>query len=256
MSNAVMNACWPLQMPPTPKAVLISLADNASDKGACFPSLTKICERTCFGKTAVIEAIKWLEAHGVVKADRSNRYKTSYTVTPDLFTPNGLVLDTNQSATRTSLDDGGLVRLAVNEVRETVNEVRQADTNHQEPSLTLNKSNHQRKRTPDMSGTRFDEFWNAYPTKTEKRQCAEKWIADGLDEHVDLMLADIAAKSERDRRWLDGYVPNALTYLNQERWNDPVQPVNRRPSVTDQFTKTSYESSSDEELPESLRSPA
>ena len=45
MSIAVMRSCWPLQMPPTPKAVLISLADNASDEGECWPSIPTICER-------------------------------------------------------------------------------------------------------------------------------------------------------------------------------------------------------------------
>nr|WP_204631601.1 helix-turn-helix domain-containing protein [Dyella mobilis] len=229
-----MNACWPLQMPPTPKAVLISLADKANEVGYCWPSLTTICDRTCFGRTAVIDAIKWLEAHGALRADRSNRYKTSYTVTPAAYAPSELV-------------------------RETDDEVRQADTNHQEPSLTTTKSNHQRKRAPNMSGTRFDEFWTAYPVKTEKRQCAELWLSENLDQYADAILVDISAKRESDKRWLGGYVPNARTYLNQERWNDPVQPQQqhaRRPSVTDQFTNAHYESSREEELPESLRSPA
>ena len=79
MSVTILAACKPLQMPPTPKAVLMALADSSNDQGYCWPSLTTLCEWTCFGRTAVIEAIKWLESAGYVSASReaakSNRYQ-------------------------------------------------------------------------------------------------------------------------------------------------------------------------------------
>jgi len=83
MSTRIMALCWPLKMPPTAKAVLISLADNANDSGYCWPSIETICERTCFSRRAVIDAIHWLEAENYVTADRSNGRKTAYWVTPD-----------------------------------------------------------------------------------------------------------------------------------------------------------------------------
>lgn len=140
MSTIIMSQCWPLQMPPTPKAVLISLADNANDHGYCWPSLTTIAERTCFGRTAVIDAIKWLESAGVVRADRTDRYRTTYVVSPSSYVAGEVVREANQSGRRTSSDGGGLVRLPDNEVRETDDEVRQADTNRQEPSRTVSKA--------------------------------------------------------------------------------------------------------------------
>lgn len=140
MSTQIMSACWKLQMPPTAKAVLISLADNANDHGECWPSLTTIAERTCFGRTAVIEAIKWLESVGLVKADRTDRYRTFYVLTPANFDAEKLVRQDNQSGKRTSSYNGELVRLADNEVREPDDEVRQADTNRQEPSRTVSKA--------------------------------------------------------------------------------------------------------------------
>jgi biotin operon repressor len=82
MSTIVMSACWPLALPPTAKAVLISLADNANDHGSCWPSIPTIAERTCLSERAVHAAIKTLEAHGVVTANRSNGRHTSYTVAP------------------------------------------------------------------------------------------------------------------------------------------------------------------------------
>lgn len=83
-----MSACWPLQMPPTQKAVLISLADNANDHGECWPSIATIAERTCFSERAVQNAIKWLEEIGIVAADRSNGRHTRYVLAPEKYTAN------------------------------------------------------------------------------------------------------------------------------------------------------------------------
>ena len=192
-----MGRCWPLQMPPTPKAVLISLADNANDHGFCWPSLTKIAERTCFGRTAVIDAIKWLEASGALKADRSDRYRTTYVVTPDDFTAPALVRQDNKSATRTSLDDGGLVRLADNEVREMDDEVRQADTNRQEPSITVKKSKRQKAPAPDIAITLPSwlpaELWETWvEDRKERRQAMTQRAAE---------LAIESLTKLRDRGW-------------------------------------------------------
>ncbi|MBO9766490.1 MULTISPECIES: helix-turn-helix domain-containing protein [Xanthomonas] len=86
MSTLIMSQCWPMQMPPTPKAVLISLADNANDQGHCWPSIPTIAERTCFSERAVQSAIRWLEGNGVLTTDRSNGRHTRYWLTPGSFT--------------------------------------------------------------------------------------------------------------------------------------------------------------------------
>ena len=163
MSTLVMSQCWPLQMPPVPKGVLISLADNANDQGVCWPSLATISERTCYGRTAVIGAIRWLEEHGALHANRDNGRHTSYRITPGSFAldgkptepvrhadrcatrtspPRGPVRHVNQSATRT-----GTPREPVRHANGTspprvpdpsatrTGPVRHADTNRQEPSL-------------------------------------------------------------------------------------------------------------------------
>jgi len=127
-------------MPPTAKAVLMAMADYADDQGRCWPSIAGLCEYTCFGKSAVIEAIKVLEKIGVVIADRSDRYRTNYTVrvTPSIAAK--LVREPDKSVSRTTPSSGGLVREPDNEVREPDNEVREPDTNHQEPSRTISKA--------------------------------------------------------------------------------------------------------------------
>ncbi len=144
MSTRIMALCWPLQMQPTQKAVLVSLADNANDQGECWPSITTICERTCLGKTAVISAIKALEQSGLLEADRSNGRHTRYLINVsqlDLFDNSNRcarragardepVRQTDQCATRTGAADGP------NPSASRTGPVRQADTNRQEPSRT------------------------------------------------------------------------------------------------------------------------
>jgi hypothetical protein len=87
MSTIVMAACWPLQMPATAKSVLISLADQASDDGVCWPSVGTIAKRTCLSERAVQEAISWLQVVGVVFREYRINTSTSYTITPGKFNP-------------------------------------------------------------------------------------------------------------------------------------------------------------------------
>lgn len=153
-----MSACWPLQMSSTQKAVLISLADNANDHGVCWPSIALICTRTCLSKSAVIEAIKWLEDSGLLVADRANRYRTTYTIRMDRFEA------FNMSASRTS-PPAGLVRVADFEVRQPENEVRQPDTNRQEPSEEKKKHTRKAKKAKPAELT-FDAWLETIPGDT------------------------------------------------------------------------------------------
>jgi hypothetical protein len=83
VSTIVTGMVWLLQMSPSAKSVLVSMADNANDLGACFPSISYMCRRTCLGRTAVMDAVKWLEDHEYLTADRSNGRHTTYQLNMD-----------------------------------------------------------------------------------------------------------------------------------------------------------------------------
>ncbi len=81
-----MAACWPLQnMSPAQKAVLISLADQASDDGVCWPSVGTIASRTCLSERAVQDALAWLQTTGAVFREYRANTSTSYTIRPSRF---------------------------------------------------------------------------------------------------------------------------------------------------------------------------
>ena len=87
-----------------------------------------------------------------------------------------------------------------------------------------------RQPPPDGGGeresvSRFDEFWEIYPVKISKKACFEKWKRKRLDRLADEIIGNVRLRLECDPRWLDRYVPNPLTYLNQERWNDELPPA-------------------------------
>jgi len=92
MSHRVLAACVPLRMPSGPKAVLLSLADQANDDGVCWPSCAALCEWTCLSERAVRSAIRWLETAGVVQCEArrrndGSRASNSYTVRPAAYQP-------------------------------------------------------------------------------------------------------------------------------------------------------------------------
>ena len=200
MSTIIMSRCWPLQMPPSPKAVLISLADNANDHGYCWPSITTICERTCLGKTAVIEAIKWLEQAGYLIAEKGAGRNNRYTITvdnADLFHRRPPVRQTNQSGCRTSpADEPAPVREpdqsgirsspagGPNPSASRTGPVRQADPNRKEPSRTVTNDS-----TADASaadppprgrrGTRLPDGWQ--PSEAVREWAAAEFPAVSIE---------------------------------------------------------------------------
>lgn len=94
------NACRPLVMSPAQKAVLMCLADRANDEGEAWPSVPWICEWTCLGRTAAIEAVKWLEGAGLVLVQRETGKNNRVTLLLDA------IASFNQSGSRTGPPPG------------------------------------------------------------------------------------------------------------------------------------------------------
>lgn len=187
-----MGLCWPLQMPPTPKAVLISLADNANDQGYCWPSIAKISERTCFSKRAVIDAIAWLEQHGILSADRVNGRHTTYVINPADFAPP--VRQAHQCSSRTGAAPASEpVQQAHSPVHLPHQPVQQLHTNHQEPSRTVIKSNRQEARA---SAQALD--FGSWPSAPSADLLAG-WLAVRKKKRADVTPIVIAAMAKQLR---------------------------------------------------------
>lgn len=246
MSTRIMSACWPLRMPPPAKAVLISLADMANDEGFCWPSIERVCERTCFGRTAVIDGIAWLEAHGVLKANRSNGRKTTYVVSPDQFSETETVVVTarrgvaageaatpsvdkslNQSATRTGTPRGPVRQTDSTSPPDGLNQSATRTLtvkNHQETSDTPVPPNGGARTVQDSRGTFADLVALWPPTRRSGAHAARPVFDAALARGVSAAEMVDAARLQSAQPWWtrDGgrYVPKLQRWLREERWRD------------------------------------
>jgi hypothetical protein len=93
------------------------------------------------------------------------------------------------------------------------------------------KQEQKQKKTPlsanaDEMG--FDDFWTAWPSnprKVAKRQCLDKWRSRKLAPMADSIIAHVESLKKSDK-WLERggkFIPAPLVYLNQDRWEAPVE---------------------------------
>lgn len=246
-----MERCWPLKMPPTAKAVLMSLAGNADDDGYCWPSLETIMERTCFGRNAVIDAIRWLEGAGALSADRTNGRKTTYTVTPERFNSdferpsrraagraNQPVAHANPSARKTggaeqpvgqSTGTSGAKQL--DQLGKATKPVGQSNTNRKEPSLNSQRT--VKVRDEGFLMQTFEDFWKVYPKKRARPKAFAAWRKLNPSEFLVSEIMAAVAVQRKSAQWTKDrgeYIPYPASYLNGERWtDDSVRPAEALP---------------------------
>ena len=89
---------------------------------------------------------------------------------------------------------------------------------------TLDSRHKTGSKTLVESALRFDAFWAEYPKghKSSKKSALEKWKRKSLDSMAEKIVADIKARKANDSRWAEGFIPDVLTYINQERWTGDI----------------------------------
>ena len=68
----------------------------------------------------------------------------------------------------------------------------------------------------------FDEFWSVYPKKEAKKAVTAKWKSRNLSVMAEQLISDVTSRLVNCRKWRDGFAPNPLTYINQDRWDDEI----------------------------------
>lgn len=208
MSIEALN--WAFNLPlkkPTQKAVLVALANHADPYGGnCYPSIPRIQLYTGLSNKPIANAIKALEAAGLVSAIRSKGKKTKYQLNLEVvYEVHGLKNDTSVRGTP----------LPVYEVHDT----RVLGTH--KPSLTTNI-------TININA-QFDDFWSAYPRKVGKRKALlefERAIKRCEFEQI------MAGLSRQVQAWQEAntetkYIPHPTTWLHRDGWYDEaVKPRN------------------------------
>ncbi len=91
MSIKAMSWVFDLELPPTPKLVLLVLADHADDQGFCFPGTATISRRASVSERTLTRVLAKLEEQGYIARSRrhlanGNRTSDGYLLTPDQAT--------------------------------------------------------------------------------------------------------------------------------------------------------------------------
>lgn len=189
-----MDKCWPLQMQPTAKSVLMALADEADEKGVCVPALSVLMTKTCFERTAVIEAVKWLESRQALLAERFAGKPTWFTIQPTEF----VEVDAFSGP-----EDGAATQPSNVPVKK----------GRIPPGVTIHSTS-----------AGFRRFWAAYPNggrKTALAKCWALWQREKLEPLTDEIERHVLAMAQC-QKWKTGYEPLTMTYLNGSCWNDPI----------------------------------
>lgn len=71
--------------------------------------------------------------------------------------------------------------------------------------------------------TGFENWWQNYPRKVNKKRALEIWQAHGLEAKSETLLAALQNQITNEPQWREAkYIPHPTTYLNGERWNDEI----------------------------------
>lgn len=208
MSYKITNEIRGLDLPPTAKFVLWVMSDIADDHGRCYPSIPLLMEETGLGRTAIISAIHVLEKYNIIECNRSNGRHTRYQITPENYAKpseelskkqSKPVREANQSVKQTSaLNEPTSPRGEPLPVRLTTKPVREANSNHQEPSYEPSK-NHQgilaKNPEPVIEPTPPPEP----PKKSKTRAPKKTTLPDGFDQAVSDEVWAWAAKHGHTR---------------------------------------------------------
>lgn len=193
----------------TAKLVLLSLADRADENHTCYPSISRLTSDTGMDRKTIMRNLKALESVGLIRASRQFGRFNSYQLIG--------VSDRHQTSTNngTSPQKGTGTKIGTTPVPKLVPEP--------VPKLGHKPTNEPTNNPPRVNCcARFAEFWDEYPAKVGKKSALAKWKARKLDRIADQIIADIRGRRARDPRWLAGYIPNPLTYINQDRWDDEI----------------------------------
>jgi uncharacterized protein YdaU (DUF1376 family) len=91
----------------------------------------------------------------------------------------------------------------------------ESKANHNPKKIQIQKKN-------INTSSKFDEFWNAWPSskrKVAKSECQKKWAKAGCDAVAETIIAQVNAMKVTEQ-WTTGFEPAPLTYINQRRWED------------------------------------
>jgi len=91
-----------------------------------------------------------------------------------------------------------------------------------EQNVSLEESRErEEKNTQSMEG--WDYFYKTYPNKKGVTSAEKKWVTKKCAKHIDKIKKHLNYMMETEQWKVRKKIPYMSTYVNQERWNDPIE---------------------------------
>lgn len=258
-----MNAVWKLAMPATRKMVLLAMCDWANDEGtSCHPSMKALATRASISERQAKRVVhsliedRWVEVIGN-KFGGAPGQTRQYRINVKAI-ETGVTSVTGDKTTRVTNEAGRRVTSATGRVTSTT-ETGDVGVTQSTIYPPLKASTKKASATADATAEGFDEFWSAYPRKDGRKDAMKAWNKLKPDADLREKILSALAIQAKSAKWTerDGqFVPHGSTYLNGERWLDPVHPpnaTNGKPPIAQRFADKTYHGTPDNELPDFLR---
>lgn len=217
MSNLVSNVIQTkLIGSPTKKAILMYMADKASDDGSgIWVSKGNMAADLEMSSRAVRIHIKDMLAMGVLKVSGQKECRNGYTIDYQI----NLEIVSTLPSTRPPLNNvqpyHGMTFSPTPEL------------NSGKPSKEPSKEHIILVRSIDVVVEQFNKFWEKYPRKTAKAPAQKAYAKAHMKISFKELMEklDIFIKAHKDTK--KQFMPHASTWLNQERWNDEYEIENK-----------------------------
>lgn len=196
-----------------PKFVLVALANYADEEHTCFPGVPKIAAMTGIAESSVREHLKVLTERGLIEVERRHRSDGSRT-------SNRYRLAVGQEPESGGRPSAGIRGGLAPESGGPTAGIRRAHHTHQvkhqgDTSAVARAS----------ASDPFEEVWAAWPRKDGKKPARLAWARAVKRAPVAQVRAAALGHCRAWSGWPPGdvqFVPHMATWLNQDRWDDPV----------------------------------
>ncbi|MCP3681817.1 MAG: hypothetical protein GY861_03930 [bacterium] len=79
----------------------------------------------------------------------------------------------------------------------------------------------------------FEDFWNIWPKKTAKKDAEKAWKKAKVETEAWLLIEKHLTTAYLSTEVK--FIPNPATYINGQRWNDEIAPINQQQAIEPGF---------------------
>lgn len=211
-----------VEMPGTPRSVLLALAHCRNERtGLCNPGQSTLVRLTGWSERTVRDALAWLVEREVIAGSRQRvgKGRGSGAMLWSLHIDQPAVGSDDQPAAPPDQPAVGSDQPAVGSVSGEV-----------APLIDLLNRNEPQTNGGVRVLDRFEEFWDAWPKRSEKPSALEAWseAVGRADPHA--IVAAAIAYRDNPGRPEPRFVPKPANWLRNDGWNDDL-PVRARTSA-------------------------